>query len=232
MSESNLGTAVLSLRVETGPALAALRAFRAQVEGSLGTADTSALFKGVEDDARTAGQKAGRALADGIKKTTKELKFGSFQQALDFTPKNTIKGLEEYARALRALRDNTDVAAAGTQRLTDRLGAVEQALRSARQTTAEAAEAQRRLDEALNKVALQRFSESARSFSSALREQAKAAAANADQFRRVREQAEGAAKAVAGLAAKGVGEALKVPVFGLPKDVTGTFDKARAQIEL
>lgn len=231
MSESNLGTAVLSLRVETGPALAALRAFRAQVEGSLGTADTSALFKGVEDDARTAGQKAGRALADGIKKTTKEIKFGSFQQALDFTPKNTIKGLEEYARALRALRDNTDVAAAGTQRLTDRLGAVEQALRSARQTTAETAEAQRRLDEALNKVALQRFSESARSFSSALREQAKAAAANADQFRRVREQAEGAAKAVAGLAAKGVGEALKVPVFGLPKDVTGTFDKARAQIE-
>ena len=231
MAESNLGTAVLSLRVETGPALAALKAFRAQVESSLGTADTSGLFKGVEGDARAAGEKAGKALADGVKKQTKELKFGSFQQALDFTPKNSIKGLEEYARALRNLRDRTDLTAAGTQQLTDRLGAVDSALRQARQTTAEAAAEQRRFNEALDKVALQRFSEQARGFAAGLREQAKAAAANADQFRRMREQAEGAAKAIAGLAAKGVGEALKVPIFGLPKNVTGTFDKARAQIE-
>lgn len=231
MSESNLGTAVLSLRVETGPALAALKAFRAQVEGSLGAADTSGLFKGVESDARAAGEKAGKALADGIKKQTKELKFGSFQQALDFTPKNSIKGLEDYARALRDLRDKTDLTAAGTQQLTDRLGAVDAALRQARRTTAETTAEQRRFNEALDKVALQRFSEQARGFAAGLKEQARAAAANADQFRKMREQAEGAAKAVASLAAKGVGEALKVPVFGLPKNVTGTFDKARAQIE-
>jgi hypothetical protein len=209
----------------------ALDAFRAQVRSSLGTADTSGLFKGVEGDARAAGEKAGKALADGVKKQTKELKFGSFQQALDFTPKNSIKGLEEYARALRNLRDRTDLTAAGTQQLTDRLGAVDAALRQARQTTAEATAEQRRFNEALDKAALQRFSEQARGFAAGLREQAKAAAANADQFRRMREQAEGAAKAVAGLAAKGVGEALKVPIFGLPKNVTGTFDKARAQIE-
>lgn len=231
MSESNLGTAVLSLRVETGPALAALKAFRAQVEGLLGTADTSGLFKGVERDARAAGEKAGKALADGIKKQTKELKFGSFQQALDFTPKNSIKGLEDYARALRNLRDKTDLGVAGTQQLTDRLGAVDAALRQARRTTAETTAEQRRFNEALDKVALQRFSEQARGFAAGLREQARAAAANAEQFRKMREQAEGAAKAVASLAAKGVGEALKVPIFGLPKDVTSTFDKARAQIE-
>lgn len=231
MAESELGTAVLSLRVETGPALAALKAFRAQVESSLGTADTSGLFKGVESDARAAGEKAGKALADGVKKQTKELKFGSFQQALDFTPKNSIKGLEDYARALRNLRDKTDLGAAGTQQLTDRLGAVEAALRRARQTTAETAAEQRRFSEALDKVALQRFSEQARGFAANLRETARAAAANAEQFRKMREQAENAARAVAGLAAKGVGEALKVPIFGLPKDVTSTFDKARAQIE-
>jgi hypothetical protein len=227
----DLGTAVLRLEVQTQEALQALNAFRGQVASALKDTNTASIFSGVEQGAKAAGEKAGRALTEGVKKATKELKFNSFQQALDFSPKNSIKGLEDYARALRNLRDKTDLGVAGTQQLTDRLGAVEAALRQAKQTTAQTAAEQKRFNDALDKVALQRFAEQARGFAAGLREQAKAAAANAEQFRRMRDQAEGAAKAIAGIAAKGVGEALKVPIFGLPKDVTSTFDKAKAQIE-
>ena len=227
----DLGTAVLRLEVQTQEALQALNAFRGQVASALKDTNTASIFSGVEQGAKAAGEKAGRALTEGVKKATKELKFNSFQQALDFSPKNSVKGLEDYARALRNLRDKTDLGVAGTQQLTDRLGAVEAALRQAKQTTAQTAAEQKRFNDALDKVALQRFADQARGFAAGLREQAKAAAANAEQFRRMRDQAEGAAKAIAGIAAKGVGEALKVPIFGLPKDVTSTFDKAKAQIE-
>ncbi len=227
----DLGTAVLRLEVQTQEALQALNAFRGQVASALKDTNTASIFSGVEQGAKAAGEKAGRALTEGVKKATKELKFSSFQQALDFSPKNSVKGLEDYARALRNLRDKTDLGVAGTQQLTDRLGAVEAALRQAKQTTAQTAAEQKRFNDALDKVALQRFADQAKGFAAGLREQAKAAAANAEQFRRLRDQAEGAAKAIAGIAAKGVGEALKVPIFGLPKDVTSTFDKAKAQIE-
>jgi hypothetical protein len=227
----DLGTAVLRLEVQTQEALQALNAFRSQVASALKDTNAGSIFSGVEQDAKSAGEKAGRALTEGVKKATRELKFGSFQQALDFSPKNSIKGLEDYARALRNLRDQSDLGVAGTQQLTDRLGAVEAALRQAKQTTAQTAAEQKRFNDSLDKVALQRFADQARGFAAGLREQAKAAAANAEQFRRMRNQAEGAAKAIAGIAAKGVGEALKVPIFGLPKDVTSTFDKAKAQIE-
>ena len=227
----DLGTAVLRLEVQTQEALQALNAFRGQVASALKDTNTASIFSGVEQGAKAAGEKAGRALTEGVKKATKDLKFNSFQQALDFSPKNSIKGLEDYARALRNLRDKTDLGVAGTQQLTDRLGAVEAALRQAKQTTAQTAAEQKLFNDALDKVALQRFADQARGFAAGLREQAKAAAANAEQFRRMRDQAEGAAKAIAGIAAKGVGEALKVPIFGLPKDVTSTFDKAKAQIE-
>jgi hypothetical protein len=227
----DLGTAVLRLEVKTQEALQALEAFRGQVATALKDTNASSIFNGVEQSAKSAGERAGKALTEGVKKAAKELNFSSFQQALDFTPKNTIRGLEEYSRALRNLRDKTDLSVAGTQQLTDRLGAVDAALRQAKQTTAQTTAEQKRFNDTLDKVALQRFSDQAKSFAAALREQAKAAGQNAEQFRRMREQAEGAAKAVAGIAAKGAVEAIKVPIFGLPNNVTSTFDKAKAQIE-
>ncbi len=229
----DLGTAVLRLEVQTQEALQALNAFRSQVTGALNSADTSGLFSGLEQQAKAAGQKAGKAFSDAVEQETKKkrLKFKSVDEALTFKPGNSIRDLREYANALQALRDKSDLTAAGTQQLTDRLGAVEAALRQAKQTTAQTAAEQKRFNDALDKVALQRFADQAKGFAAGLREQAKAAAANAEQFRRMRDQAEGAAKAIAGIAAKGVGEALKVPIFGLPKDVTSTFDKAKAQIE-
>ena len=54
---------------------------------------------------------------------------------------------------------------------------------------------------------------------------------NTSLLQSFRQNAESAAKSLAGLAAKGIGETLKVPIFGLPKEVTSTFDKARKQIE-
>lgn len=225
-----LGQAELLLTVNLSAFEQGLSTARGLVESSLRGAGDNA-FKGVERSARESGEKAGKALAEGVKKTTKELKFLSFDQALSFDPKNSIKGLEEYVRALRKLRDTTDLSVSGTQQLNDRIGAVEGALRRAKQTTAEATAEQLKLNAALDKAAYGRLVENSRAFAANLRDQAREAAAAAKQFEAFRKQAEGVAKAVAGIAAKGLGEAVKLPIFGLPKDATGTIDKARAQIE-
>ena len=225
-----LGQAELLLTVNLSAFEQGLNAARGLVESSLKGAGDNA-FKGFERSARNTGEKAGTALADGVKKAVKRLKFESVEEALSFNPQNSIKGLDGYVRALQKLRDTTDISVSGTRQLNDRIGAVQDALRRAKQSTAEATAEQLKLNEALNKAAYGRLVENSRAFAANLKEQAREAAAAAKQFEAFRKQAEGVAKAVAGIAAKGLGDAVKLPVFGLPKDATGTFDKARAQIE-
>ena len=225
-----LGQAELLLTVNLSAFEQGLNAARGLVESGLKGAGDNA-FKGFERSARTTGEKAGNALADGVKKAVKQLKFENVEEALSFNPQNSIKGLEGYVRALQKLRNTTDISVSGTRQLNDRIGAVQDALRRAKQSTAEATAEQLKLNEALNKAAYGRLVENSRAFAANLKEQAREAAAAAKQFEAFRKQAEGVAKAVAGIAAKGLGEAVKLPIFGLPKDATGTIDKARAQIE-
>lgn len=185
-----LGAAVLRVTVDTRLATQALEAFRTQVSqqlGGIGKLDLGkADFSGFIQQAAQAGQQAGKAITAGIEaasKKTKELKFRSFQQALDFSPKNTIKGLQEYATALQKLRDQSSLSAAGTQQLTDRLGAIQAALDRARSTTAQATATQRDFNASLEKTRLKRIAEETKQQEAALKgfaaSQREAAAANA-----------------------------------------------------
>lgn len=185
-----LGAAVLRVTVDTRLATQALEAFRTQVSqqlGGIGKLDLGkADFSGFIQQAAQAGQQAGKAITAGIEaasKKTKELKFLSFQQALDFSPRNTIKGLQEYATALQKLRDQTSLSAAGTQQLTDRLGAIQAALDRARSTTAQATATQRDFNASLEKTRLKRIAEETKQQEAALKgfaaSQREAAAANA-----------------------------------------------------
>lgn len=225
-----LGQAELLLTVNTSQLEQGLRAARQLIEGRLSGVGDNA-FDGIERSARASGERAGKALTDGVKKATDKLKFGSLDEALSFNPQNTIRGLTEYTRALQELRDTTSLGSSSTQKLNDRIGAVDSALKRAKQTTAEATAEQQRLNAALDKAAYTRLIQDARAFSANLREQSSAAAAASRQFQEFRKNAEGVAKTLAGISAKGLSEAVKLPIFGLPKEATSGFEKARAQIE-
>jgi len=225
-----LGQAELLLTVNTSQLEQGLRAARQLIEGRLSGVGDNA-FDGIERSARASGERAGKALTDGVKKATDKLKFGSLDEALSFNPQNTIRGLTEYTRALQELRDTTSLGSSSTQQLNDRIGAVDSALKRAKQTTAEATAEQQRLNAALDKAAYTRLIQDARAFSANLREQSSAAAAASRQFQEFRKNAEGVAKTLAGISAKGLSEAVKLPIFGLPKEATSGFEKARAQIE-
>lgn len=227
----DLGLANLRIEVDVKEAQRQLDAFRQEVVRQLSGIKADGLFVGLDKSAKVAGERVGKALSDGVKNATKSLRFSSVEEALSFNPGNTVKGLQQYSRALQALRDRTDISAQGTQRLNDRISALESAIRRARQTTAEATAEQQRFNAALDKSAYQRLIDSARIFRENLKQQARATDEASKRFAEFRKQAEGVAKALLSISAKGVTEALKVPIFGLPKNVTGTLDKARAQIE-
>ena len=131
MAESELGTAVLSLRVETGPALQALTQFRQQVERELQNSGTIN-FRGLEENARQSGQRAGRALADGVTQATRGLRFDSISDALDFSDalNGTLRDLRQYRDALVALREVTNATAPGFYELNDAIEATSQAIRN------------------------------------------------------------------------------------------------------
>lgn len=131
MSESNLGTAVLSLRVDTGSALQALTQFRQQAERELqNTGEIN--FNGVTRQARQSGQQAGRALAEGIRQATQGVRFDSITEALDFSAalNGTLRDLRQYRDALVALRDVTNATAPGFYELNDAIEATTQAIRN------------------------------------------------------------------------------------------------------
>jgi hypothetical protein len=156
-----LGTAVLELQVDARAATQALETFRGLVEGRLANLGSD-IFSGLERDARRAGERAGNAISEGVKNSTKRLKFGDITSALEFKPQNTIKGLEQYRTALEVLRDRLGLGSQGAQQLTDRIGALSQALQRARQTTAQQAEAQLALNNALEKTRTRRQADEAR----------------------------------------------------------------------
>lgn len=136
MSESNIGTAVLSLRVDTGSALQSLTQFRQQVERELqntGSVD----FRGLEENARRSGQRAGRALADGVQRATQNLSFDSITEALDFSGalNGTLRDLRQYRDALVALREVTNATSPGFYELNDAIEATSQAIRNYRSST-------------------------------------------------------------------------------------------------
>lgn len=230
MAEQDLGLAVLRLTVDAREAEAQLTKFRSLVNSRL-TGLGDGLFDNIIDEASTAGKKAGDELTKGVKNATKSLKFDNAFDALQFNPGNSVKGLEEYARALRRLRDASELGQSSTQALTDRLSAVDAALRTARQSTAQSTAEQQRFNDALDKEVFRRFQADARQFSANLRAQAIETRLAAQALQQYREQAEGAAKALAGLAAKGAVEALKLPLFGVPKGTRGIVNDVISQVQ-
>lgn len=131
MAESELGTAVLSLRIETGPALQALTQFRQQIERELQNSGT-VNFKGLEENARQSGQRAGKAIAEGVSQATKGIQFESIREALDFSGalNGTLRDLKQYRDALVALRDVTNATAPGFYELNDAIEAASQAIKN------------------------------------------------------------------------------------------------------
>lgn len=230
MAEQDLGLAVLRLTVDARDAETQLNAFRSLVNRQLSDLG-GGLFDGIVRDAKTAGQRAGESIAEGVTKATKALKFDNIFDALNFKPENTIKGLDAYATALKRLRDSSDISSRSTQELTDRLFSVESALREARQSTSQATAAQQRLNEVLDSTALRRLQADSRQFAINLREQAAATRAAEQAMQKYRQAAEGAAKAVASITAKGAVEALKLPLFGAPQSTRNIINDVVKQVQ-
>lgn len=230
MAEQDLGLAVLRLTVDARDAETQLNAFRSLVNRQLNDLG-GGLFDGIVRDAKTAGQQVGENIAEGITKATKSLKFDNAFDALKFNPENTIKGLDAYATALKKLRDASNLSSSTTQELTDRLFAVEAALREARQSTAQATTAQQRLNDVLDSTALRRLQADSRQFAANLREQAAATRVAEQAMQQYRQAAEGAAKALANVAAKGATEALKLPLFGAPQSTRNVISNVIKQVE-
>lgn len=126
-----LGAAVLRVTVDTRLATQALEAFRTQVSQQLG--DLSQInFRGLEQGAAQAGQRTGRALAQGINQATQGLNFESIREALDFSGalNGTLRDLRQYQTALVALREITPATAQGFGVLNDVIAATSQAIRN------------------------------------------------------------------------------------------------------
>jgi hypothetical protein len=214
---AELGEAVLRITADPREALAALEKVRdALGRGTGGNFDN--LFNGLEQSARQAGTQAGRALKQSLEAASKtqKLKFANFTEALEFNPKNTVKGLNEYITALRELRDGSELSERSTQLLTDRIGALEAALGRAKQTTAQASEVQRQFNEALNKAQIKRAAEQARDLAAATEDTAEAQKTSINSINSVGravqqttgfiEQQISAYRALGAIAGKGIGD--------------------------
>lgn len=131
MAESELGVAVLRVSVDSREALAGLEALRARFTNELGDLG-SINFRGVERSAGDAGQRAGRALRNGLASATAGLRFDSIKDALDFSGalNGTLRDLRQYQTALVALREVTPATAEGFNRLNDVIAATGQAIRN------------------------------------------------------------------------------------------------------
>lgn len=131
MAEQDLGLAVLRLTVDASLANAALTTFRNRVNQDLSGVG-GGIFNGVTQEAKNAGEKAGKNLADGIKKATTGLKFESISEALDFSGalNGTLRDLREYEKALVALREVTRATAPDFGVLNDVIAATSQTIKN------------------------------------------------------------------------------------------------------
>lgn len=129
--EQDLGTAVLRLEVRTDQALSAINAFRNEVVRALGGVGDN-IFDGIEQQGRNAGQRTGRALADGVRRATQGLRFENIEEALNFTGalNGTLRDLRTYREALVSLREVTPATAQGFAQLNDVIAATGQAIRN------------------------------------------------------------------------------------------------------
>lgn len=197
MAESELGVAVLRVVAKTDEAQAAIDALRQNIGRGFG--DNRNVFASLEEGARQSVTRAGKILRDGAKgfkdiidQAFKEkLSFGSVEAALEFKPGNTIKDLRDYSRALQDLADRSQIGAASTQQLIDRIGAVDGAIRRSSQTTAQANDIQRQFNASLQAASRIRVKEQAAPITPAAQrgtsEALQAAQASAPAVRRIRE---------------------------------------------
>lgn len=227
----NLGEAQLVITVNSQQALQQLAAFRTQVTQALGAVGTIR-FEGIEQPARAAGQRAGRAVADGVRQATQGLRFGNLQEALDFSGalNGTLRDLRQYRDAVVALRDTTAATAPEFATLNDVVVACNAAIRNF-STGSDA------LADALDRVQAREATDRLRAYQQGVRQAAAAdrewegairtivgaqrdaarasrevTAANREQLKSFLDLAKGAASATTkgiGGAVKGVGGAVK-----------------------
>lgn len=166
MAESELGVASLRIVVDTSAALSALAQFRTRFANEIDDLGTIN-FRGVERGAAEAGQRAGRAIRDGITNATANLRFDNIREALDFSDAldGTLRDLRQYREALVSLREVTPATAAGFGQLNDVIEAATQAIRNYTAGTDQLQDSARRIN--------------LRELNAQLREQRQEAAANA-----------------------------------------------------
>lgn len=227
----NLGEAQLVITVNSQQALQQLAAFRTQVTQALGAVGTIR-FEGIEQPARAAGQRAGRAVADGVRQATQGLRFGNLQEALDFSGalNGTLRDLRQYRDAVVALRDTTAATAPEFATLNDVVVACDAAIRNFstgsdaladaldRVQAREAADRLRAYQQGVRQAAAadREWEGAIRTIVGAQRDAARASrevtAANREQLKSFLDLTKGAASATSkgiGAAAKGVGGAVK-----------------------
>lgn len=128
---AELGEAVLTIRVDSQTAQQQINAFRQEITRTLG--DVGEInFGGLERSARQSGERAGRALAQGVTQATQGLRFESIEEALNFSGalNGTLRDLRTYRGALEALRDVTQATTPGFYQLNDVIAATGEAIRN------------------------------------------------------------------------------------------------------
>lgn len=139
---AELGEAVLTIRVDSQAAQQQIEAFRTQITRTLG--DVGEInFNGLERSARSSGERAGRALAQGVTQATQGLRFDSIEEALNFSGAldGTLRDLRTYRAALEALRNVTQATTPGFYQLNDVIAATGEAIRNYSASTDQLADA-------------------------------------------------------------------------------------------
>lgn len=231
----DLGVAQLRLTVDPSEAIKELGKFQQAVNTIFGDLKVEQgvqkAFQSFEKEAAAAGTRAGNKIRKTIESSTSKIKFKSLTEALDFKPENTIKGIRAYIAALKDFEEGAVVGSRAQQQLRDRIKSLETALRESSKSTSDYSEELLRLRAASDKVVEARLLDQLRQFKTNLKESEQAAAKTRQRLNELATAAVDAGKAVASVAGKGAIEAIKLPIFGLPKGTTDTFSKIRAQIE-
>jgi tRNA U55 pseudouridine synthase TruB len=139
---AELGEAVLTIRVDSQAAERQILAFRQEISRALG--DVGEInFNGLERSARSSGERAGRALAQGVTQATQGLRFDSIEEALNFSGAldGTLSDLRTYRAALEALRNVTQATTPGFYQLNDVIAATGEAIRNYSASTDQLADA-------------------------------------------------------------------------------------------
>lgn len=228
---AELGVAELLITADPTQALAAIRKVRAALENSSSDLG-SGVFDAIVKDAPQAGAQAGKALRNSLQQSVtqggalklpdiKAPDLQGIKKALDLSKDlgATIAELRNYRKLLQDVQATTSATNPEFRRLSATIRETGAAIKTFETGTGDLVEA------------LARVKNTAAGLTPEFSKTLGAISAVGSGLKATTNAALEAAKAIAGVTAKGAVETVKLPIFGLPESTSNIIDKARAQVE-